>query len=62
MQTYNLLLCLIKSMLAYTVHLLLASTKGLWGTLLLCSMLANASLPGTGSTLCMLTFLIISFC
>lgn len=34
MQKYNSLLCLIKSMLPYTVHLLLASTKGLWGTVI----------------------------
>lgn len=61
MQKYRLLLPLIKSMLAYVVHLLLASTKGLWDVLLLCSMLATASLPGTGSITCMLIVLSPSF-
>lgn len=61
MQKYHLLLCFIKSMLTYVVHLLLASTKGLWDALLLCSMLATASPPGIGSILCMLTFLSPSF-
>ena len=61
MQKYHLLLCLIKSMLTYIVHLLLASTKGLWDALLLYSMLATASLPGIGSILCMFTFLSPSF-
>lgn len=45
-------------MLTYNVHLLLASIKGLWDALLLCRMLATASLPGT---LCILTILSPSF-
>lgn len=61
MQKYHLLLSFIKSMLTCVVHLLLASTKALWDVLLLCSVLAAASLPGIGSILCMLAFLGPSF-
>lgn len=36
--------------------------RALWAALLLCSVLAAASLAGTGSILCLLTFPVVSFC